>query len=1013
MIFNRNNRWVPLVSFIFLFIGISGAGFYFYYLTAADFHRQAQDQISSVASMKVKELFDWKQERLACAHELSGRNDLILEIEKLINDPSPQIKVSLRRELNAIAKTNDFSAFRIYDQALRLKLSSDILGTAESVEEILPQMVMAMRNGHPMFTDFHFSAESGQNCFDMIVPVMVKKEDGTGQCLGLILFTVDHSKFIMPLIQTWPTPSSSAKLMIVRFHGDDIMVMNELDRTKNASLKYSRPIGGKYASGFTEDTKNEGVFEGYDYRGRKVLRAVKHVPDSPWYMIAQMDTSEIYEPLVVRAWAMAVTSLALILICGIRLIYWWNNVKNDLYKQMLKNVKEKEKAEASLKRSEERISSINQCLLSLGNDYVENVNKLTALCGELTGATCALYNNLQDKTLFSIGQWKTPPDYKASDDADGHICYDLIRRGGDRDIMFVPNLGKSPYAKSDPNVKTYNLHAYIGHVVKCEGRPVGALCIVFKKEFMPSESDYKILGVLATAIGNEERSLLYEKALTASIERFTQIADNTGEWIWEVDPNGMFTYSNQIVQNIYGYRPEEIVGKKYYYDFFSPESRAKRRKDFEELVEKRLPLIKSSGENIDRGGRRIFTECTGVPFYNSKGAFLGYRAVEFDITERRQLEEARLKVQTLKTVEFMAKGIAHDFNNLLASILGNISVVKAKLGSDAGNQKILDEAEHACILARNLTGRLLTFAKESKTVKKPLLITDFLKESVEFALRGTKVAAEFEFSEEKITINADESQMSQLVNNLVFNAVQAMPSGGKISISCSKEKVSANEIPKLKPGRFVKIVFKDHGEGIRKDIIDKIFEPYFTTKDKGSGLGLPTSKSIVKNHGGTIFVESEESKGASFFVYLPFEGDEAAAYDTAKFVQVKMQHKFKAKILIMDDEKMVQDMLRRILEYFGCEIATCYEGKELLELYKKEMEEGNPFNLVIMDLTVPGGMGGKETISELLKLDPKARAVVSTGYSIDLSDFSELGFKSMVKKPYTIGELERVLKEVL
>ncbi|HBC89051.1 MAG TPA: hypothetical protein DCZ94_19090 [Lentisphaeria bacterium] len=1012
MIFSRNNRWVPLVSFILLFMGISCAGCFFYYLTAVDFHRQAQDQISSVASMKVKELFDWRQGRLAVALDLSGRNELLAELEKLINEPEPQLKVTLRMELNTVAMANDFSSFSIYDDSFNLRLSSGIAGSPDSIKELKGQMLEAMKKGRPLFSDFHYSNESEQNCFDMIVPIMTKREAGYAKCIGVILFTVDHSKFIMPLVQTWPTPTASAKIMIARFKGEEILVMNELDTTKSASLKYSRPIGGKKDSGLTEETRNEGVFEGFDYRGRKVLRAVRRVPDSPWCIIAQIDTAEIYEPLVVRAWAMGVTSLALILLCWIRLIFWWNQVKTDLYKQMLKNIKEKEDAEASLKRSEDRISKINQCLLNLGNNYSENVNRLTALCGELTGATCALYNNLQEKTLHSVGQWKPPADYKSVDNAEGHLCYDLIRRGSDRDIMFVPNLKKSPYANTDPNVKAYNLRSYVGHIVKCEGRPVGSLCVVFQNEFTPGESDYKLLGVLATAIGNEERSLLYEKALTASIERFTQIADNTGEWIWEIDADGLFTYSNPVVQNIYGYRPEELVEKKYYHDFFAADEKPRLQKEFDEAVAKRLPVIKFNGVNVHKEGRKIFSECTAVPFYNSQGVFMGYRAVEFDVTERRQLDEERLKVQTLKTVEILAKGIAHDFNNLLASILGNISVVKMKLDEDPSTQKILDDAEHACIIARNLTGRLLTFTKEAKTVKRALSITELIKDAVTFALRGTNVVAEFNFASEDIDINADETQMNQLINNLVINAVQAMPLGGKISVSCSIEEVSGNEVPGISFGKYVKMVFKDNGKGIKKEHLGNIFDPYFSTKEKGSGLGLPTSLTIVKNHRGTILVESKEGKGASFFVYIPLSEN----YPTARFVMEKApapKTKLKARILVMDDEQMVQDMLRRLLEYFGCETVTSSHGREALDFYKKAMDAGKPFNLVIMDLTIPGGMGGEETVMELLKLDPDAKAIASSGYSVDLPDFKEIGFKAIVNKPYTIGELDRVMKEVL
>jgi PAS domain S-box-containing protein len=1008
---DRNNRWVPLLSFSLLSIGISVSAYYFYYSTAVDFLRQSQDQISSVAGMKVKELFDWRQEHFHDAELILQNKGILANINQIFEEPeSSPPPDSFKWELGALAKIYGYSSCQIYDSSMRLRLSTS--GFASEPENLRAQLQDVLITKRPRFSDFYYLPDSELPFLDFIIPVIDKKEGGMPEVMGLMVLTVDNTKPIISLIQFRQTQTHSAKIMIARIKGDEIMVMNELEESRNARLAYKRPIGGRFSSAFTEESKNEGVFEGYDYRDRKVLRAVKHVPESSWYIIAQVEADEIYAPLKIKAWAMAVTSLALILICGIRLIVWWENVKNEMYEQIIKNVMERENAEASLNRSEERISRINQCLLSLGNDYVENVNRLTALCGELTGATFALYNNIQEGRLCSVGRWNTPVNYRASDKADGHICYDLINRGAENDVIYVPDLSKTGYASTDTCVKAYSLHSYLGHVVKCEGIPVGSLCVVFQKEFAPNDSDYKILGLMATAIGNEERSLIYEKALTASIERFTQIADNAGEWIWEVDTDGLFTYSNRVVESIYGYKPEELVGKKHYYDLFSPEERDRLVMELDEMLKSRAPFKNFLSNNLHKNGRKIMSECTAVPFYNSIGVFNGYRAVEFDITERKQLEEERLKVQTLKTVELVARGIAHDFNNLLASILGNISVIKINLKDDDQARKILDDAEHACVLARNLTGKLLTFSKDTKTEKKPLKLSQFIVDSVTFALRGTNVAAEFKFESWDISVEADESQISQMVNNFVINAVQSMPKGGNLGVGCSMVHLVDNEIPGLPGGKYARIVFKDEGCGITRENISKIFEPYFSTKDNGSGLGLPTSMSIVRNHNGTILVESEEGCGASFFVYIPALFEPGLAEGVGRANQAH-GNKFKSKILIMDDELMIRIMLTRILEYYGCEVVEARHGGEALDIYKKAQEQGRPFDLVIMDLTVPGGMGGRETILELLKIDPAARAVVSSGYSAGLSDYRKLGFKAMVNKPYTLEELEKVLKELL
>jgi len=320
-------------------------------------------------------------------------------------------------------------------------------------------------------------------------------------------------------------------------------------------------------------------------------------------------------------------------------------------------------------------------------------------------------------------------------------------------------------------------------------------------------------------------------------------------------------------------------------------------------------------------------------------------------------------------------------------------------------------AEKAVLRAKDLTEQLLTFSKGGAPVKKTASIADLIRDTANFAMRGSNTRHECRISHDLWPVEVDEGQISQVISNLLINANEAMPDGGIIHIRAENMTLSAQHGLPLPDGKYIHVTVKDHGVGISPDLISKIFDPYFTTKHAGSGLGLAISYSIVKNHGGHITVASELGVGTTFHVYLPASEKEVPVKPAVKAIHPSGR----GTILIMDDQKDVREIAGHLLKHLGYEVSTAKDGAEAVDLYRKAQEAGRPFDAIIMDLTIPGGMGGKEAIQKLLEIDPQVKAIVSSGYSTDpiMADFRRFGFSGVVSKPYEVAELSAALLEVL
>jgi signal transduction histidine kinase len=516
-------------------------------------------------------------------------------------------------------------------------------------------------------------------------------------------------------------------------------------------------------------------------------------------------------------------------------------------------------------------------------------------------------------------------------------------------------------------------------------------------------------------IQQEKRLALAEEALRAERERMSITLASIVEGVLTTDTQGRITYMNTMAEELTGWREQEATGRP-----------------IEEVVRFLDEGFNKNGDHpvihVLRNGvalhplhhtpmcDRMLKERPVIvsvsPLRRSDRNLLGTVVILRDMTERITLDQEMLKASKLDSLGLLAGGIAHDFNNLLTAILGNLSMIQTWMNPKDHLFPFVSEAESASLRAKFLTLQLLTFAKGGSPLKKPLALQHMVSESANFALSGSSTRCHSDIPDDLWLVNADEGQIGQVVHNLALNAHQAMPAGGTLTIHGENVIVSEEDAARKTlsaPGKYVKLTIQDCGNGIPPYAIHKIFDPYFTTKPTGSGLGLSTAYSVIKNHHGIITASSVPGQGSTFTIYLPAHAE--AQITTAPS---PLFANGEGRILVMDDEESIRLMLGEMLRYLGYDVQCVAEGKEALDRYQEAFHTQRPFSAVILDLTVPGGLGGKDIMRQLQEFDPHVKGIVASGYCNDpvISRYSAFGFHGVVAKPFRLTELSQVLHQI-
>lgn len=504
----------------------------------------------------------------------------------------------------------------------------------------------------------------------------------------------------------------------------------------------------------------------------------------------------------------------------------------------------------------------------------------------------------------------------------------------------------------------------------------------------------------------------FTENLRESRQRFQSLANMSPVGIFRIAPDGSCHYVSDRWCQIAGITQDKAMGSGWL-KALHPDDRASTESQLRACLNNMSDLdVECRFLHEDESVNWVMVQLR--PELDEHGILDGYFGSIIDLTQGRHLSEEQLKISKFESLGILAGGIAHDFNNLLTPILLNLSITKSQLGDSPDLAELKErivEAEQASMRARGLTQQLLTFAEGGHPVMKPVFLSELLRESVRFALHGSRIQSELSISDDLLPVKVDVGQFNQVIQNLVINSMQAMESGGSLRVVARNlDELNHPGIPKTQ-GDHVSIRIEDEGVGISPENLAKIFDPYYSTRANGNGLGLSTALSIVRKHSGHIGVESEPGLGTAFTIYLPATSE---SVETIPPLDLK-EMSGKAHVLVMDDEELVLSSMRALLTTLGYKVDTATDGKQALNIYRICKENGDPIDVALMDLTIQGGMGGKETVEKLRTFDPEARAVVCSGYSNDpiMANFEDYGFYGAIQKPFQPEELQALLSKVV
>ncbi len=586
------------------------------------------------------------------------------------------------------------------------------------------------------------------------------------------------------------------------------------------------------------------------------------------------------------------------------------------------------------------------------------------------------------------------------------------------DDMFVATARDAEHLRL---LRELRLSAVMIVPMKARGRVLGVITLASSESGQAFDAEdlrvaTKLADRAAIAIDNAR---LYSDArasrerLAEERERLGVTLASIGDAVIATDRDGRVTLMNAVARTLTGWEPEEAVGRPLseVFAIFSEKTGLRARDPVDKVLEtgRIVGLANHTALEARDGTRRSIAD-SAAPIRARDGTTVGVVLVFRDVTQEQRLERELAKASKLESIGVLAGGIAHDFNNILTSISANVSLADRRVGAEHPAHDRLAAAQVACSRARELTRQLLTFSRGGAPIRTATSVGAVLLESCGFALQGSPVRAHFDVPEDTWPVDADPGQIAQVIHNIALNASQAMPDGGNLRVSVTNVELDETSWIPLPAGCYVRVALADDGPGIEPENAGRVFDPFFTTKPSGSGLGLATAYSIVKRHDGHLLVDSVPGRGTTFTLYLPV----AEAIPAVEPVPEPVPPG-RGRVLVMDDDDAIRDLAVECLAELGYECEAASEGGEAVERFLAAQAQGRPFDVVMLDLTVPGGMGGRETLRRLRERFPDVRAIVSSGYSNDpiMACHAEHGFAGVLQKPFVLDDIARILREIL
>ncbi len=978
---------VLLLAFIFLAIGILAAGYLYSQNQQRQFRSWIETQLGTIADLKNRELNQWRQERRADASLFFKNAAFSRTVQKFLNEPDdPETKRHLETWLDKIEQLPQCDRISLFNTAGVVQLFSPN-PSGESFPFKKQDIHDAVERRQVTFLDFARKSPDLPPHLATVVPILSAPD--WGEVIAVLAMEIDPEYYLYPLIREWPVPSNTAETLLVRREGDDVLFLNDLKFMKNAALNLRFPLTQSDLPAAMAVRGGVGIVEGFDYRHKKVIAAVRPVPDSPWFMVARMDLDEISQPLRQRLLAMTGLLCALLLGSGALAGLVWRNQRAQFYRLRYE-------AALAAEDSERRLRIVFES--SKDGILVADKEKKTFVIAN--AAICRMLGYTHDELLtMEMSDIHPAADFPVVAEQ-----FERLARGEASLAADIPMLcrdGSVFYA----DIKTSPLQlggrtCILGSFRDITDRMLAEARIRHLNRVLRAIRDVNQLIVKATSVDE-----LIENACTVLADRRSYasalivLTDDCNLPIAHAEAGEDIDFRPLVEQIEQGILPlccaavmnrEDgcLVNEKGVFCEPCPMSslcasalRMSIRLEHQETVYGCLAVSVDMGIAMDEEEKKLFAELAGDLAYS-----LHNMAVKRDVRraeeENKKLEAQFIQAQKMEAVGQLAGGVAHDFNNLLSIIIGYTTILKEEMPADESSEEAIGEIYDAAIRATNLTRQLLAFSRK-QTLEMQVVDVNEVIRSFEKLLRrtiGEDIAMRLALNPEPVLVKADVSQLEQVLLNLAVNARDAMPDGGQLVIETAHvhlDEAYVSAQPGARPGLHAMITISDSGSGMDATTQARIFEPFFTTKalDKGTGLGLATVYGVVKQHGGNIRVSSEPGQGTTFTVYLPSVEETLLPQD--KHMARHIASAQAETVLVVEDEPSLRRLACQVLARHGY---TVLESSDVHDAIAIAGRHPQPIHLLLTDVIMPT-MKGNEVYDKVAEFHPQIRVLYMSGYS--------------------------------
>ncbi len=976
--------------------------------------RNILNHLESVASIQQHRIHEIAQQNAERLRLVASRTQLRLSLEKFLASADPQHQVKMNQILrDAQASIPDFSHIYVYSPEGMIVASN----VSVSVEEKHLHEGLFMSGREKNRVDL-FYLDADQNfVLHLAGPLYLDNI-----FLGVIVIEAKVDNMVKAISDYTGLGQTGETVLAAKNNNDDTVFIMPTRFDRRAALRMIIPKDDRQIPiNRAFSGKGELLTDATDYRKVPVLAATRYIEDFDWGIVVKIDKDEAFAPLArMRGLLFSILTVAgcliIFLSCYlakgitrpiVRLTGVAHSIADDRFAEQ---ADESQKDEVGVLAA--AFNKMTGKLISTRKILEKNIDELLAANQQL------MAGEERYREIFN-----TPSDAIFMHDADTGKIIDVNQGMLD---MFgytyeealqigIGSLasGEHPYTMEEVGRKIHNTVSSGPQSFEWLSRKRDGT--LFWIEVTLKCTEFSGQRYVIAVVRNTNDRKLAEKSLAEEKERLAVTLRSIGDGVITTDISGNVVLLNKIAEKLTGWSNEEAVGRPLEEVFHIINEQTR------EICENPAKKVITSGQIVGlanhtilvtKDGKELSIADSGAPILDDQSNIIGVVLVFRNVTEQIRTEKELLKVKKLESIGVLAGGIAHDFNNILTAILGNVNLAALDPHLSPGTKNLLDETEKASHRAKALTQQLLTFAKGGEPVKEAASLESVIKDSANFILHGEKVACRYEIPEGLWLVDIDKGQMSQVIQNIVLNASHAMPEGGTIQISCKNiDPLHIKSINLPRDKKFVEITITDSGIGIPANLIEKIFDPYFSTKQKGSGLGLAISYSIITKHNGQVVLKSTPGVGTTFTLYIPASTQQHEKEERAESLE---EGDGKAKIMVMDDEELVREIAKTMLTRLGHEVVLAHDGAEALNLYKEYRDSDEPIDIVIMDLTIPGGMGGEDAVKEVLTFDSGAKVIVSSGYSNDpiMANFQEYGFCAAIVKPYLLQELTKVINQV-